>query len=221
MGTIDNNEEVLKEEAIDNNEKLVDEEIVEISDKRQVKMTYEITQKDWLEVNKLFYKIYGKKRKIALWAISAFVYAMFALQLFTAANAYLNNKAAFEAAGGTSKMFTNVGLMLFVVIWISYLNYSDDKKGVKKSYRFNKARFKPSELVLNEEGAVSTRDGSSSEYKWTDVENVFVFNKYILVMFSRSQGFFLNKDNISKEDQDTVLSILRDNSSAEIQFFNK
>ncbi|WP_024620861.1 YcxB family protein [Metaclostridioides mangenotii] len=194
---------------------------VNISEKRQVKMIYHITEKDWLEINKLFYKIYGKKRKIILWLITILTFILFAYRSYSVFEIYNNNRAYFESGGSLGKYLVNIGILFLIFIWMLWMNLMDDKKGVKKSYRQNKAAMAESELTLDDDGTTSERESTSSEYKWDAVENVFVFNNFILIMLTKNQGYFLKREDINEDDLETLMNIINDNCTDKVKFFDK
>ncbi|WP_027702622.1 YcxB family protein [Metaclostridioides mangenotii] len=189
--------------------------------KRQVKMIYHITEKDWLEINKLFYKIYGKKRKIILCLITILTFILFAYRSYSVFEIYNNNRAYFEAGGSLGKYLVNVGILFLIFIWMLWMSLMDDKRGVKKSYRQNKAAMAECELTLDDDGATSERESTSSEYKWDAVENVFVFNNFILIMLTKNQGYFLKREDINEDDSETLMNIINDNCKDKVQFFDK
>jgi uncharacterized membrane protein len=191
------------------------------SEKRQVKMIYHITEKDWLEINKLFYKIYGKKRKIILCLITILTFILLAYRSYSVFEIYNNNRAYFEAGGSLGTYLVNVGILFLIFIWMLWMNLMDDKRGVKKSYRLNKAAMAECELTLDDDGATSERESTSSEYKWDAVENVFVFNNFILIMLTKNQGYFLKREDINEDDSETLMSIINDNCKNKVQFFDK
>ena len=102
-----------------------------------------------------------------------------------------------------------------------WMNLMDDKRGVKKSYRQNKAAMAKCELTLDDDGATSERESTSSEYKWDAVENVFVFNNFILIMLTKNQGYFLKREDINEDDSETLMNIINDNCKDKVQFFDK
>jgi uncharacterized membrane protein len=191
------------------------------SEKRQVKMIYHITEKDWLEINKLFYKIYGKKRKIILCLITILTFILFAYRSYSVFEIYNNNRAYFEAGGSLGKYLVNLGILFLIFIWMLWMNLMDDKRGVKKSYRLNKAAMAECELTLDDDGATSERESTSSEYKWDAVENVFVYNNFILIMLTKNQGYFLKREDINEDDLETLMNIINDNCKGKVQFFDK
>ncbi|GAA0242062.1 YcxB family protein [Metaclostridioides mangenotii] len=191
------------------------------SENRQVKMIYHITEKDWLEINKLFYKIYGKKRKIILRLITILTFILFAYRSYSVFEIYNNNRAYFEAGGSLGKYLVNVGILFLIFIWMLWMNLMDDKRGVKKSYRQNKAAMAECELTLDDDGATSERESTSSEYKWDAVENAFVFNNFILIMLTKNQGYFLKREDINEDDSETLMNIINDNCKDKVQFFDK
>jgi len=190
-------------------------------EKRQVKMIYHITEKDWLKINKLFYKIYGKKRKIILCLITILTFILFAYRSYSVFEIYNNNRAYFEAGGSLGKYLVNVGILFLIFIWMLWMNLMDDKRGVKKSYRQNKAAMAECELTLDDDGATSERESTSSEYKWDAVENVFVFNNFILIMLTKNQGYFLKREDINEDDSEILMNIINDNCTDRVQFFDK
>ena len=191
------------------------------SEKRQVKMIYHITEKDWLEINKLFYKIYGKKRKIILCLITILTFILFAYRSYSVFEIYNNNRAYFEAGGSLRKYLVNIGILFLIFIWMLWMNLMDDKRGVKKSYHQNKAAMAECELTLDDDGATSERESTSSEYKWDAVENVFVFNNFILIMLTKNQGYFLKREDINEDDSEILMNIINDNCTDRVQFFDK
>ena len=190
-------------------------------EKREVKIIYIITEKDWLEINKLFYKIYGKKRKIFLWLMTALTFILFIYRTFTVYERYINNINRFQTIGSLNKYLVNVGLLFIIFLWMLWLNVIDDRRGIKKSYRMNKAVLAECELTFDDEGAISKRESTSKNYKWDAVENVFVFKKYILIMFTRNQGYFLKREDIVKDDIETLMSIINYNCDGKVQVFDK
>ncbi|MCR1955422.1 YcxB family protein [Clostridioides mangenotii] len=190
-------------------------------EKRKVKIIYIITEKDWLEINKLFYKIYGKKRKIFLWLMTALTFILFIYRTYTVYELYINNINRFQTIGSLNKYLVNVGLLFIIFLWMLWLNVIDDRRGIKKSYRMNKAVLAECELTFDDEGAISKRESTCKNYKWDAVENVFAFKKYILIMFTRNQGYFLKREDIAKDDIETLMSIINNNCDGKVQVFDK
>jgi len=176
-------------------------------EKREVKIIYIITEKDWLEINKLFYKIYGKKRKIFLWLMTALTFILFIYRTYTVYELYINNINRFQTIGSLNKYLVNVGLLFIIFLWMLWLNVIDDRRGIKKSYRMNKAVLAECELTFDDEGAISKREST--------------FKKYILIMFTRNQGYFLKREDIAKDDIETLMSIINYNCDGKVQVFDK